>query len=397
MPDSKRHNFQDVFFNGHPVNGQNPHPIPPPKKEPPPPPPAPDKKKKKKRRFFLRKPNPKTKPKPQKKQPPKKHLGWKIAFWILIILLLTAAGFIFFLLSRVNYSRDDLNHEAVIQEVGELKSDPNVENILIFGADNHASDEYGRSDTMLLVSLDKNHHILKLTSFLRDLYLDIPGYGEDRLNAAFSYGGPKLAIQTIEYHFRIKIDSYIVLDYESFTSIIDTMGGIEIELTEAEIDYIDWQSWKNKQVESRYELDAGSFPYSEKGLATVHLNGRQALWHARNRNSERSDFDRTDRQRAVFNIVLTKLKESDPFTLTGTAYKIAPMITTNMNLGNMLGIFFGTLQYLRYDRTEFRVPQSFNYADVWVGDKEVLKIQNIEEERKALQRFIFESELPDKS
>ena len=104
-----------------------------------------------------------------------------------------------------------------------------------------------------------------------------------------------------------------MVDFESFTAIIDAMGGIDLPLTAEEIDYINWQCWRNKQVETRNELDIDSYQFesSENGeTAMVHLNGRQALWYARDRDSAGSDFDRTSRQRTVINTVFSKLKSS---------------------------------------------------------------------------------------
>ncbi len=398
-----RYNFQDVFFNAHPVNKQNPSPIPPKKPEPPPPPPPPPPEKKKKRKKFKK---PKPKPKPKKKTAPseetrkKKHTVFKVITTILLLLILSGMGFVLFVISRINYSRENPDHESIIEAVGELKSDSQVQNIMIFGADNHAADENGRSDSMILLSIDKKHHIIKQTSFMRDLYVTIPDYGQNRINAAFSYGGAKLAVETIEYNFGIEIDNYLVLDYDSFTAIINALDGIDIELTEEEIDYINWQSWRNKQVESRDELDTNSYEYHENDneelVTTVHLNGRQALWHARNRGQEGicsgDDFTRTARQRVVVNTILTKLQSANPFTLARMVYDVAPMITTNMNLGDTLSTSMGMPFYLGYDRMEFRVPQSFNYSDTWVGDAQVLTIDNPEEEKKALRQFVFDDD-----
>lgn len=400
-----RYNFQDVFFNSHPVNKQNPSPIPPPKPkpEPPPPPPQPPQKKKKRKK---KKPKPPKPPKSPKKPPTpeqvkkKKYTWFKVITTILLLVILSVMGFILFVISRIDYSREMPDHAAVIEAVGELKSDSQVENIMIFGADNHAPDENGRSDSMILLSIDKKHHVIKQTSFMRDLYVMIPDYGDNRLNAAFSYGGAKLAVETIEYNFGIAIDSYIILDYDTFTAVIDALGGIDVELTEEEIDYINWQCWRNKQVATRDELDIGSYQYqkndNDQYTASVHLNGRQALWHARNRGQKGicsgDDFTRTERQRVIVSTILSKLKSSDPFTLSKMMYDVAPMITTNMNLGSAIGSIAGMMFYLSYEKTEFRVPQSFNYSDTWVGSAQVLTIDNIEEEKRALWKFVFDDD-----
>lgn len=388
------YNFQDVFFNSHPVNQKNPNPIPPtPKKAPKQPPKPPEKPPEKRHRVQS-----------DGKSKKKKHRLLKFLLSLIVIIVLLAAGYLTLVISRVNYARDNPDEQYVISEVGELKSDSQVQNIIIFGADNHPAGENGRSDSMILISIDKKHHVIKQTSFLRDLYVTIPENGEEKLNAAFAIGGAKLAVETIEYNFNIKIDSYVILGFDDFISIVDSLGGIDLELTKVEIEYINNQSFRNKQVEMEHELDVDDYTFYAKNddddeddeVAKVHVNGRQALWYARDRDSAGSDFDRTARQRIVINTILTQLKEANPITLLKVIYDAAPMITTNMNLGDAFGMSFGALSYLRYDKMEFRVPQSFNYSNTWVGDAQVLTIDNIEEEKKALYRFIFEAE-PEKT
>ncbi len=388
------YNFQEVFFKSHPVNKKNPNPIPPENKKP------------HKKSSESPKP-PEQKPKfiPIEVDDKKKKRGFlKLLIWFIIIVIFVSFGSIIFLISRIDYTRENPNEEMIINMVGELKSDSDVQNILIFGTDNHPKDENGRSDSMILVSIDKKHKIIKQTSFLRDLYLPIVGYDEERLNAAFAIGGAKLAVETIEYNFHIKIDSYITVDFESFESIIDGIGGIDMELSEIEIEYINWQSYKNKQVDDENELKKDDYIFYEKddkNVAMVHLNGRQTLWHARNRGDEKKGFDgddfmRTSRQRDVIDTVMSKLQKSNSIDLVKTIYQVAPMIKTNMNLGNALKLSFGIINYLRYERMTFRIPQSFNYTNEVIDGAQVLVISNMDEEIKTLHEFVFDLDKKDK-
>ena len=134
---------------------------------------------------------------------------------------------------------------------GELLQDSKVLNVMLFGEDNRQEDDHGRTDTMIMLTIDNHHKKIKLTSFQRDSYVYIPGHGYDKINASYTLGGAKLSIKTIESNFGIKIDRYAVVDFESFTKIIDTLGGIDMELTADEIEYINYQMYKNGQVESR--------------------------------------------------------------------------------------------------------------------------------------------------
>lgn len=381
------YNFQEVFFKSHPVNKKNPNPIPPEK------PPEPEKTSEQKPKFI-----------PVEVDDKKKKYGFlKFLIWLVIIAIFVSLGGLLFLISRVDYTRENPDEEMIVGMVGELRNDPDVQNILIFGTDNHPKDENGRSDSMILISIDKKHKLIKQTSFLRDLYLPIVDNGEEKLNAAFAIGGAKLAVETIEYNFHIRIDSYITVDFASFESIIDGLGGIDIELSEAEIEYINWQSHKNKQVEDENELKKEDYNFYEKDdekVAIVHLNGRQALWHSRNRGDEDmhfegDDFMRTSRQRNVINTVMLKLQESNPIDLIKTIYEVAPMIKTNMNLGNTLRLSFGLISYLRYDKMDFRIPQSFNYTNEVINGAQVLMISNMDEEIKALNEFVFNADKKD--
>lgn len=158
---------------------------------------------------------------------------------------------------------------------GELLQNSKELNVMLFGEDNSNGDKHGRSDTMIMMTIDNNHKKLKLTSFQRDTYVYIPGYGYDKLNASYNYGGAKLSIQTIEANFGIKVDRYAVVDFDSFKKIIDTLGGIDMEVTQDEIDYINYQMYKNNQADTRTTITDAP--------GTVHLNGQEALWYARNR------------------------------------------------------------------------------------------------------------------
>ncbi len=334
-------------------------------------------------------------------RPPKSKpmLVLKIILWVLISIVLLLIIYLVLILFRINYTSDTPDSEYVSSITGELKESGDVENILLFGIDNHNDDENGRSDSMILLSIDKSSNEIKQTSFLRDTFLEIPGYGEDKLNAAYSYGGAKLAAETIEYNYRIKIDKYIIIDYSAFTSIVDAMGGVDIDLEDEEIDYINWQSWKNNQVETRYELDIDSYEFDynddDEYVASVHLNGRQALWHARNRGEDGicsgDDIIRAKRQREVIQAIFSKLKSSGPVTLMRVMWDAAPMLTTNMSKLDILGKIFSLAGYLGYERTEYRTPRGDNFYNDWEYDSAVLKIDDYDYEREELYSYIYGS------
>ena len=286
---------------------------------------------------------------------------------------------------------------------GELLNDPMILNIMLFGEDSRkAGEEHGRSDTMIMLSIDNRHKKLKLTSFMRDTYVTIPGnnsvgepYGENKLNAAYTLGGPQLTIKTIESNFGINIDRYAVVDFKSFRNIIDILGGVDIELTSEEIDYINWQSYINNQVDTRNELA------DEPGV--VHLNGRQALWYARNRGDEEAgfsgdDFDRTSRQRNLLKIVMSDFKNANLTQIVSIVGEVGPMITTNLKKNEITTLVANSLTYLKCDMEEFRVPEDNVWQYGWTSDgQSIVEIIDWEQQRYDLAKFVFEESVTGKN
>lgn len=276
-----------------------------------------------------------------------------------------------------------------------LLNDPQILNIMLFGEDHRKEGEdHGRSDTMIMLSIDNRHQKLKMTSFLRDLYVNIPGYGQNKLNAAYTYGGPALSIQTVESNFGINIDRYAVVDFSAFKDIIDILGGVDIELSSEEVAYINWQSYINKQTEERNELP--------EIAGVTHLNGRQALWYARNRGYEEeehpevvipgNDFERTSRQRKLLETILGEFKQADIGQIVQIVSKVGPMITTNLKKDEITTLVANSLTYLGYDFEEYRVPEDDLFEYGWTDDgQSIVVLKDWTAQRKRLALFVFES------
>lgn len=305
-------------------------------------------------------------------------------------------------ISRINYNKSSENSSTTNKNTSSspaenstssynmgtmpetLKSDSDVLNIMLFGADNKDEGEaYGRSDSMILLSINNRTGDLVMTSFLRDLWVEIPGYFPHRLNTSFSLGGAELAIETIEYNFGVDIDRYAIVDFDSFTNIIDTLGGIDLELTDEEIDYINWQCWKNKQVKTRHEITAKA--------GVVHLNGRQALWYSRDRDSAGSDWDRTNRQRIVLNTIMSDMRKSNLAQIISIIYQVGPMIETNLDKGEIVYLAQNALSYLNYDVTALSVPDlsGGNFECPKIDGMDVVTLIDWDAERARIQTAIF--------
>ena len=268
---------------------------------------------------------------------------------------------------------------------GTLLNDPYVLNIMLFGADRYG--DAGLSDTMILLSIDNRHQKIKMTSFLRDTYISIPGVCSHKLNYAYAVGSAALSIQTIESNFGIQIDRYATVNFSTFKEIVDIMGGVELYVTGEEIDYINAQIAHNGQSE---------YLYASEGMVT--LNGQQALWYARNRGGYYSgmsfsgdDWDRTDRQRKFIQAVITNLKEEASLSeIVQIVNKVGPMVTTNLKKTEIQSLVGNAMTYLTYDIEQCSMPTDGNWRYGYNEAGSVILVDNWYQVRHDLATFIYE-------
>ena len=317
----------------------------------------------------------------QKKRKPTKKRGAIIAVKVisyvlssifLLAGLVIVVGYSYYTntLNKINYK--DLDNKVVVTpdknneesedkepeilvldyERGDLLSDPYVLNIMLFGADQYGNE--GLSDSMILLSIDNRHEKIKMTSFLRDTYISIPGHWSSKLNAAYAYGGAELSIATIESNYGIRVDRYAIVNFETFKEIVDIMGGVDIELTQDEIYYINDQITQNGQSEY--------LPWdTQEGI--VHLNGQQALWYSRNRGGyvngteySGSDWDRVERQRKFLNAVIDDMSSASLTELVDIVNAVGPNVTTNIKNSELTSLVAGAPNYLKYKVEQVSIP-----------------------------------------
>ena len=207
-----------------------------------------------------------------------------VALVLSIILLLTGTALVGINLyiethrkfeGNYEYMKDDssgranLSGSTVTLKNSELLQNSKVLNIMLFGEDNKGDMEHGRTDTMLMLSIDNAHKKLKLTSFQRDCYVYIPGHGYDKINASYTFGGATLSIKTIQANFGVKIDRYAVVDFDNFKSIIDTLGGVEMEVT------VGRQSAHDHSKTGSYQAQRSGSPLVRQKPRSDHRRGRQ--------------------------------------------------------------------------------------------------------------------------
>lgn len=263
-----------------------------------------------------------------------------------------------------------------------------VTNVLLIGSDSRGG-ERGRSDTMMLVSINKHTDEITLTSFMRDCYVEIPEYGWDKLNASYSYGGADLVMDTIEYNFGIKIDNYAAVDFVSFANIVDAVGGIEIDVSEAEIREIN--TILQAEVNEIMGDDALDDLLDVDDNGKIKLNGKQALSYARIRYVGNADFERTERQREVIELIFNKLKSSGLSVISQISDDVLPNVTTNMTTGQLYLLSLRVPFLFGYDIQKLQVPadDTYHFEDNTPSGS-VLFIDDIEENYNMLKDEIFD-------
>lgn len=225
---------------------------------------------------------------------------------ILITILLTIAGFgVMEIVNSFRYNKVKLNHEDLgISAELAMDAPDGITNIALFGIDARNDSFRGLSDSIMIVSVDAVHNNIKLISVMRDSLVEVEGYGYQKINAAYNLGGATLAIKTLNQTFDLNISDYATVDFVGMVDIIELLGGIEAELTEAEV------KDANIHIESMHRERGTAEDYIERA-GKQRLNGVQAVAYSRIRkaatiNGTNNDPGRTERQRMVMRQMLDK-------------------------------------------------------------------------------------------
>jgi LCP family protein required for cell wall assembly len=227
-----------------------------------------------------------------------------------------------------------------------LGESDDVINILLIGQDRRPGETRSRSDSMILCTVNRNDKTIVLTSFMRDLYVQIPGYGNNRINASYAWGGMELLNKTLEQNFGIYIDGNVEVDFEQFTEIVDLLGGVPMELRADEAQYIN--------IDTQSSLTEGM----------QQLTGKQALSYSRIRNLDAdADFSRTNRQRKVLNALIEKFKGSNLTTILALLDEALPMVTTDMTQAEIVSLVTEVFPLLKdMQIVSQRVPSDGTYS-----------------------------------
>ena len=251
-----------------------------------------------------------------------------------------------------------------------IGAEKDIINILLIGQDRREGEGRARSDAMILLTVNKNTKSVVLTSFLRDLYVEIPGYGSNRINASYAFGGMDLLNRTLARNFGIYVDGNVEVDFSQFSEIVDLVGGVEIKLRADEAKHI------NQNIGS--QLTEG----------ICRLNGREALEYSRIRKLDADgDFSRTQRQRTVINAIVEQLKAEGLLKMLGIVDDVLPMVTTDMSNTEILGYATSLLPMLSGARIENqRIPADGDYSYATIDGMSVLKA-----DMEACRRLLLET------
>jgi LCP family protein required for cell wall assembly len=261
----------------------------------------------------------------------------------------------------------------------EVVSSSDVYNILLIGCDSREAGGSGRSDAMIIVSINSKTKKIILTSFLRDIYLKIPFHKNNRLNAAYAYGGANLLIDTIEENFQIDIDKYISMDFYTFIDVVDSIDGVTLEVKE---EYIPIINAYIKEINQHMGVAESNDLLTQTG--NLVLNGKQALGYVRNRYIG-TDFERTARQRMVLQTIFDKIKDSSYKKIISLSDAVLPQVTTNLSEKKIISLILSFPTFKNYEIEQWSIPMQDTYSFVTINRMSVLGInfdKNIDELHK---------------
>ncbi|WP_312700213.1 LCP family protein [Sedimentibacter sp.] len=249
------------------------------------------------------------------------------------------------------------------------KKDKEIINILLIGKDISNGENKSRSDSMIIATINKKSNSIKLTSLMRDMYLEIPGYPDNRINAAYALGGMDLLTSTITQNFHVEIDGCVEVDFAGFEQIIDKIDGVDIELNRDEAYYL--------STISRRSFKTGS----------NNLMGEEALNYARIRYIGHDDYERTERQRKVLVSAFNKLKGSDLKTLLDVADDILPLVSTNLTNTQILSLATNVVLMNTSNVETYRIPADGAFTPDTINDMAVL-VPDLSKNRELLGEYI---------
>ena len=275
-------------------------------------------------------------------------------------------------LDKVDITNEDLGIISD-EELEQYDNYKDITNIALLGID--SEDGVGRSDSIMVATIDTIHDKLKITSIMRDSYVNIDGHGYDKINHAYAFGKAALSIKTINETFGLNIEDFVAVDFGSLPVIIDMLGGIELNITNEEIQYI------NFYINEINNLDNTNSP-NITTAGVQHVDGVQALAYTRIRYTSGGDFERTQRQRTVLTALFNKVLAISPTEYLSLINDVLPYIKTSLDVNDILGLATkvatmgtGTLEQERFPRDGYSEGKMINGVYYLTFDEATTKQQ----------------------
>lgn len=315
----------------------------------------------------------------------RKMATWKkvvigIVIAILVIIGL-GAGYVYAMLNKTNKVELNKNNLGINEEAQNEATKSDITNIALFGVD-APQGQVGRSDADMILTIDNKHNKIKLTSLMRDSYVNVKDHGMTKLTHAYAYGGPELALNTINTNFDLNIDKFITVNFTSLPKVIDKLGGIDMNITKGDLKYI------NGYIADINNKDHTNSP-NITSTGMHHLDGVQATAYCRIRY-DGGDQRRTERQRNVITAIFDKIKNSPVTDYPGILNELLPLVTTNISSNEFINLGKDILSTGANKIEELRVPCD-KHEDGKLIKGVYYMTFDIPAETKELHQFIFEN------
>lgn len=297
---------------------------------------------------------------------------------LLLILILSGVGYLTYLSSKV--TRVEIDRSEVTNTGKEIaKEDVDVITVALFGTDYQGA-EFGSADSTMILSINTKTNEIKLMSLMRDIYLDLPTGEKCNLNYTMANGGPSLILKTINYNFNLNVDKFVQVDLTNLPIVIDTLGGVELTITDEELNYINGIIPDiNKENKTTTENLYGS------GKQT--LNGTQAAAYCRIRSTAGRDYKRTERQRDVLESLFNKASTLSVADLPALVSDLLPLVTTNLTNGEILSIAPKVLSMGITDIEQARFPLDEHHTMEFTDMYHMMV--DIEKTTEEIHKFIY--------
>ena len=311
-----------------------------------------------------------------------KVLGIVILIIVIFLVTMFISGYLYLnsKLSQMQQVEIDENNLNVAEQVEQQLS--GYRNIAIYGVDSRDSDlgEGNRSDCIIIVSINNDTKEINLVSVYRDTYVDIDGYGLDKITHAYSYGGPELALKTLDENLDLNVKEFVTVSFDAVADAVDALGGVEIDVEENEVKHI------NGYAKARAK-SMGLTVEEITSAGKQTLNGMQAVAYSRIRYTEGGDYKRTERMRTVIEAMFEKLKTKSISEINDLANQILPEVYTNLDSNEIIGLAPTILTYKMSESIGWPYEVKGITTDRWYGVPVTL-----EENVKQLHEEIFGEE-----